>query len=412
MSLMSLNIRRDGSHIVIINNPADTMFDTSIANGIKRCVMSTSYCYTFTEEITDGQKDAYNKHFGTKFAKDEKNYTVTQSNRYSIQFLSHRISRVPIYYDMDLIEDDTYFMLVSRNASGKLEYQQPYVHKKDEPWRVHSRDFIGVRVKDDAVEELTPDEMARLFPLNVHFITLYKGDFIHFIGKPQGGFEYDNTRYIPCPVRYRFVPRADSDKTTVIDRLKDWKRRDGFDNPEQIELRFEENGKKDVREAIVDGINYLVKQLELFKKEYADPSSDIVVKEESIAGLQIVKVFNNPEDDTEREANYLADFTVANIISSHFLYYVVGKLLEVHGGNNEAFLAAMERVLNSHKKPHPRPRIMEVHINLQIPSDDKFLTAVGAPDITTARSIIMDNVIDKTTRYLAHQAKTIDASGL
>lgn len=413
MSLMPLNIERDGSHIVITNDPRDEMFDTSIANGIKRAVMATSYCYSFTEEITDRQKELYNKSFGTKFLKEEKNYTVTQSNRYSIQFLSHRISRVPIFLGpetRDLIEDDIYFMIVSRNGT-KLEYQQPYVHKKDEPWRVHTRDFIGVRVKDGGeTEELSPDEMALLFPLNVHFITLYKGDFLHFIAKPSGGYRYDNTRYIPCPVRYHFIPRADSDKTSVIERAKDWIRRDKFDNPEQIQLRFEYNGKKDIIEAITDGIDYLVKQLLLFKKEYADPSSDIVVKEESVAGLQIVKVFNNPEDDTEREADYLADFTVSNIISSHFLYYVINKLFEIYGGNDKALLAATERILVSHKKPHPRPRIMEVHIELQIPHEDKsFMDAIGAPDLQTARSMILDEVIDNAVAYLKHQSTVISA---
>jgi len=428
--MTDLEIIADGDHIILKNKKDDNMFDTSIANGIKRAVISTSFCYCFTEEIVEAEFEKYNTYFKIKYLQTERNYTVSQSNKYNIQFLSHRLSRIPIYYSektAELLESDIYFILTDKD-----DYRKPYLHKSDEPMRIYSRDLRGIMVSPDKPDDkivLTEDQMKTLFPYNVYFVTLYKGDFMHFIAKPTIGCSYINTSFIPVAVRYKFIAekRPDIDETDhLIKSEQNWVHRDTFGNPEHIEVTFEFNGKKDTKMAIIDGINYLIKQLALFKSEYGKSDSTLVIKEplnennvlgdNVIPGLQIVKIFNTiPSGSVQAQAddiNYLADFTVSNIISSHFLYYVFERMKRVYTSDVE-FFKALENVQIGHKKPHPLPRIMEVHIHLQIPDDNKFLQSFSkeVDDATTynVRTYILDHVLTNVTNYLQRQITAISS---
>lgn len=418
---MEFEIQQDGSHIVIRNQPDDTIFDTSLANAIKRAVLDTSLTYSFSEQLEKEDAAELNQIFKTELNEDDDVlFTVDQCNFDNLQKLSHRLSRTPIYYSDETQEllDSIYVMLVSRDASGKIDdYKKPYFHTEDVPFVVHSRDLSVVRVTtNDAGEtiltELEAEDKEKLFPYNVHLFNIQKGNYIHFIAKPVKGYGYEDSMFSPCPVRYSFVSTSAERDSVKHDREWDvaGNKLGLFGNPKQIEIVFEENGKKDVKLAVIDGIQYLINQLELFKMEYAKPDSEIVKKEKSVAGSQIVHVFNMPDDDDDREVNYLADHTVCNILASHILYEVYDTYFKIAGADIEKYINWIESTKVSFRKPHPYPRVVQMEIHLQMPDDVEIYTEFGVErNLSGLYHRLYDIVIDKITGYLRMQLAVIES---
>lgn len=410
----------DGTHLII--RDTEGTLDTSLANAIRRSVMKLSYCVSFPPEMSDEQKEDYNKHLGTNFKLGERTFSVSQANFDHLQKLSRRMFRVPLFLDaetLDAFSSKLYFLLADRiPETGTVTWNAPMVYKGDAPLKLYSRDLIVAELRDGSLQEVEQELKEQIFKLNVHLITLNKGDHIYFVSTAEGGYGDMESAWCPCPFRYRFIetsgPSPSPSPTPVtsatsIQKEQAWTRRDGFGNPMGVEIAFQENGRKDVKMAVDDGLKYLINQLLGFKSEYLRDDSTVVKKDASVADSQLIRIFEgtvkfDTAEGTE-EVKFLADYTLANLLASHILYDVTQICSEIAGDDMTLLAKFTERTLISYRKPHPYPRIMEVHVTLQIPKDPRVLEKIGVDTINDAYKQLIERAVKKLTEIIQEVRK-------
>ena len=207
--------------LVITNNSDDKTYDTSLANGIRRSIIDSSLCYAMAQTISPEQISNFNTHLSTDIhvpdETESENFirsAVTLCNFDNIEKLSHRITRIPIYYGpetMDFLKQTVYIALVGETdheiggaASGAgadmpshpHNFEKPYTHKLDKPLFVHSRDLSVYYVDESGITQMLPkdNEMyTKLFPINTHVFTLNKGNTIHMLTQIISGIGHDGS---------------------------------------------------------------------------------------------------------------------------------------------------------------------------------------------------------------------------
>lgn len=394
----------DGTHLIIRNT--DRRIDTSLANAIRRSVMKLSYCVCFPPEMTPEQKTDYNTHLGTNFSLSERTFSVSQANFDHLQKLSKRMFRVPLFLDIETSEalsSKLYFLFANRDQStGKVVWNAPFVYKGDAPLKLYSRDLIVAEIAEDGtLKEIESELKDKIFKYNVHLLTMNKGDHIYFVSTAVGGYGDRESAWCPCPFRYNFLTDE----------------KDTFGNPTGgVEIAFQENGRKDLKMAVTDGLNYLVKQLLGFKSEYLRDDSEVVVKNDSVGDSQVVKIFEGQvkftdPSGTSENVEFLSDYTVANLLASHILYDVTEICEKIADGNLNELTKFVERTLISYRKPHPFPRIMEVHVTLQIPNDPRVLAALSAETVKDAYKVLIERAVGKLTAIIGEVIETVENIG-
>lgn len=426
MTDLKLSFLPEYKHLIIKNEAGDEMYDTSIANGIRRAVMNTSKCYALTETLTEDMINTINSIFDLNFNPDNKMYTVFYTSFDNVQKLSHRLSRMPIYYGK---ETEKYLESGNLIVTYGSDPTHPYVHESNEPLRIYSRNltvthYPGSEEEESKSHELNKDEKADLFKYNSYLFTLHKGDILHMFAQPVAGYGATNTKFNPCPTRYCYV----SDDMSSIAGERNYARngeviKDMCGNPEQIEIRVEENGKKHPIHATADAIEYMIDQIKYFQQEYANDTSEVVkLKESGISNLQIIQIFNPTEEadrlhETDSRIDFIADYTLANMITSHMLYKVLSIIYLVAGTDETVLFRLMEQTKIACLKPHPNPRIMEMQIKIQVPDvklqeNQNFLNRVreDVGDVTSKDiyKLLLDSVCEDLIEYLSNQLAKIE----
>ena len=247
---MRLNIIHDkeAETLKIFNNPEDKFYDTSLANSIRRGTYLTSHCFAINKILTKEQKTVYNKYFNFKLKEAEQVYCVLIDNFYSLEYFSHRLNRIPIYYSpetADLLHAGIYMCL-----TDPTDFTKPFVNKSSNPVEIYTSDlrFFKLDNLTDTMIELEPDEKQMLIKYDMLICVLLKDTYIHIMANPVYNCGYEGSEFEPCPVIYNFG----------LTETPKYKRKDIFDNPYVINITLEFNGKKDLIMTYNDTIKYLI----------------------------------------------------------------------------------------------------------------------------------------------------------
>ena len=388
-------------------------FDTSLMNAIRRTILdSDTYALSpfilqeykptdlkFHDEISQVKmaKELYNRHIQADLFPKEMTtviHSVLQSSSINTQLLSHRISRIPISNTdtvRKLLENPDYsnFCIVISSSDGS-----PVTAMSIDKLDIYSEisEFLNVFCMykgsiSMARINLLGLFLSELFKCKILIVTLKKNESILAISFIQRNYEKLDSRFSPCLTRYRYIPYKSVDEILSDDEIYELmsyvnqkKRLDNkngtkvpegdikfnyfleslFEQPLGLELTIEYNYKLNPRECLIKCVKYLINQLELFRVEYLNPGSIIVLKKSNeVPFMQIITVLNG---DTELNFQF-ADHTLGNLISSYLLYDTVKNIISI--GNNEKILLLIKNLQISYKKVHPL--IDEVEIQYLLP---------------------------------------------
>ena len=223
---MKLNIEHDEilQTLNITNNKEDKLFDTSIANSIRRSVFLTSHCYAINRIMTNSQKLIYNKYFNMKLNEAEQIYSVVIENFYSLEYFSHRLNRIPIYYGpetAELLKQGIYICL-----TDPTDFSKPFLNTSSNPIEIYTSDlrFYKIDSLEDKVIELDPAEKKSLIKYDVLICVLLKDNFMHILSNPVYNCGYEGSEFEPSPVVYNFG----------LNETPKYEKKDMFDNPYNI----------------------------------------------------------------------------------------------------------------------------------------------------------------------------------
>lgn len=354
---MSLLIKKHNAKISleITNDINDTVFDTSLANAIRRTLYLSCFCYGIPEEVSNEQKIIFNDLFHVNYEDKEKIFSVSASNYLNIEALSHRLNRMPLYYDAAneyLYKQGLFICLTEDN-----NYSKPYVHKNIEPRLIYSKDLTYLTLISGVLTKLTEEEKNSIIKYNIHLYSLKYDNSIHIISSPMFNCGYEGSEFEPVTVSYNFG----------LDAKPDYHRRDVFDNPDNIYLTIAFSGKKDVTTAWNDSLIYLSNQINIFITEYikATTSESDVVK-------IIPCEFNVQEIDIYNADCYLADHTMGNLISCQVLMDITNLLYQYVKENEDLFHELYSQILVSYIAPDESAITRMIKIKFQIPLDVGF----------------------------------------
>ena len=404
-------------HITLVNDKSDMLYDTSVANAIRRSVMELSPTYMFPSEYTSEQIKEINTVLGTSFDSSNKLYSVVYSSFDNIQSLSiTRLALVPL-----MLTEDTTELLKNKflyfTLSDPDDVSKPYLHAEDEQRLITTHDLVGriypdpEGTEESKMEVLDEEQIKKIFVYNMPLFRLSKGDVVHIIARPEMGYGAQNSRFAPCPFRYHYVSDPASTESEPNKKEMDYLKSDEqikrmCDNPSQIMQRFEFNGKRYVRDALVDGLEYLVRQINYFLLEYNDDSSTIVAKHEStVPGLQVITIQNPPENTP---VQFIARHTLIGLISSQLLYSTLNRIYNISGTDQGKLVDLLSHTCIASKQPHPLPRVMEFKIQYQLPINDSgFKDSLGISNPQDAFSKLMNEVCDRLASYFTFQIERI-----
>ena len=208
-----LVIEYDGDHntghITLVNDKSDMIYDTSVANAIRRSVMELSPTYMFPSEYTSKQIQEINTVLGTSFD-SAKTYSVVYSSFDNIQSLSiTRLALVPL-----MLTDTTAELLKNKflyfTLSDPEDVSKPYLHAEDEQRLITTRDLVGRIYPDpDSTDEskmevLDDEQMEQIFVYNMPLFSLSKGDVVQLF--PRVRIWCSKFPFCTCPFRYHYVP--------------------------------------------------------------------------------------------------------------------------------------------------------------------------------------------------------------
>ena len=345
------------SSLEIYNKPGDLLFDTSLANSIRRALYSTSHCYALSEKVSDSQKELYNTYFNINYDIKETIYTVSYCSFLNIQVMSHRINRMPIYYTKEnkSLYDSTLFFCLSDPDN----VTKPFINTNSEPKIIKSNDITIYKCDKETTTliKLTDAEKKSIIKFDVHLFTLKKGDSIYVLGTPEYGCGYSGSEFEPVSVSYNFGP----------DAKPGYKKRDKFDNPEFIHIKLSDTGKKDINLTLMDALSFLSNQVNKFITEYT-----LAITDES----NIIKIdnldYNIQDINIGADDDYLADHTIGNLIACHALMYTIN-LIEIYSKDNDDLLhELLSQTLISYIAPDESAITRMLKIKFQLPLHEGF----------------------------------------
>jgi len=386
---MKLNIEHDEilQTLNITNNKEDKLFDTSIANSIRRSVFLTSHCYAINRIMTNSQKLIYNKYFNMKLNEAEQIYSVVIENFYSLEYFSHRLNRIPIYYGpetAELLKQGIYICL-----TDPTDFSKPFLNTSSNPIEIYTSDlrFYKIDSLEDKVIELDPAEKKSLIKYDVLICVLLKDNFMHILSNPVYNCGYEGSEFEPSPVVYNFG----------LNETPKYEKKDMFDNPYSIYITIEFNGKKDLIMTYNDAINYLIFQLVKLKEEYnlgMVNGSDLVKIQNVNFNIQYIYLYNS---DLKY---YFADDTLGNLISAHLLIY----MNELYNEYNINILDLYKYTFISYVSADESIITRFIRINFQIPDNIDFLNFVSIKlncdnDSLIIKHNIFNTVCDRLIEY-------------
>lgn len=354
---MSLLIKKyNGNvHLEITNELDDHMFDVSMANAIRRSLYLTNPCWAIPEKLNKEHKENIYKYFNVFYDLNEKIGSVSFCNYINSQVLSHRLNRMPIYYDSsneELYKQGLFFCMTSKG-----DFSKPHVHLSIEPKIIYSNDLSIYTIKSGVPVLLTDIEKNSIIKFNVHLFTLKKDDCIHIMTSPTFNYGYKGSEFEPVTVTYNFG----------LDAKPDYHRRDAFDNPDNIYIGIGFSGKKSITESFANSITYLSNQVNVFITEYTKALS---------AGSDVVKIINvdhNMEEiDVVNSDCYLADHTLGNLLSCHVLMYTISCISEFAKDNKDLFHELLSYTLISYLSPDESAITRTLKFKFQLPLNDDF----------------------------------------
>lgn len=397
---MKLNITYDTELEIlkITNDPMDPLFDTSLANSIRRSLYLTSHCYAINQILTSEQKQIFNKYFNMKLKQEERIYSVLLDNFYSLEFFAHRLNRIPLLLTKDtehLFQNGIYLCLTDPE-----DFSKPFINKSSNPIEIYTSDlkFYTIDQIEDKIIELTPEEKNSLIAYDMPICTLLKDNLIHIMANPLYNCGYEGSEFEPCPIIYNFG----------LKETPKYKKKDMFDNPYQIYITVEFNGKKDLKMAYNDAINFLIYQLNIFKKEYELATmngSDIIKIKNVNFDIQQIFIYNLDKK------YYLADDTIGNLLSAHLLIYVNELYMEyiniTEVNYDETIKLLLKNTFISYITADESLILRFIKLNFQISTNsdllifllDKFKLESNSNNLLRIKFTILNNVCDRLISY-------------
>jgi hypothetical protein len=362
--------------VEITNAPDDDMFDTSLANALRRTNLLASYCWAILEEVPNEHKVIFNDLFKLNYEEKEKIFAVSACNYLNIEALSHRLNRMPLYYNKENEHLYTQGLIIC--LTEKNNFNSPYVHKAIEPRLIYSKDLTFLTISPGGLIELTPEEKNSIIKFNVHLYTLKQGDSIFAMAMPVNNCGYEGSEFEPITATYNFG----------LDAKPDYHRRDVFDNPDNIYLTLIFAGKKDIVDSWNESLTYLSNQINTFITEYVKAlmsESDVIKITNCEFNLQEIDVYNSN--------CYLADHTLGNLLSCHVLMKMTNLLYEYSKEDEELFHELYSQMLISYIAPDESSITRSIKIKFQTPEH------VGFNDF------IKENYATGTLAYHKHNTK-------
>ncbi len=398
--------KSDGQLYKLILRSDKYAYDTSFMNALRRVAMNNSYCYALSPTIIDTINDeskfkTHNmetqKLIAKKLFDSGKNGvfsrapivpSVLQSTCGNTQLLSHRLSRIPVKANSSLLDESIIYFIVIGNLTDDLTLTS-YVNNTNKLVTIYSdlkEKYIHLLMyHNDKISKCDNVELiAQLFPVRIPIACLKKNQSLLAISFINRNYEKMDARFIPCNTRYRYIPKlADEPHILLTDdkllelfsydnqkqRLDnglgdlefDYQLNELYQQPKGIELTIEYNYKMAPDTCLINGINYLIQQLNTFKTEYLNSTSEIITKKLRTPYLQIITVKNGK---SEFDFN-LADHTLGNLISSHLVYNVFDFIMKDGNFEPDEISQLAANIQIAYMKGHHL--IDEIEIQYQLP---------------------------------------------
>ena len=406
-------ITHDDNYIILKIPTAQGGIDVATVNSLRQALIDDSECYAFPEFLDIKYKDIYNHVFGLDITAFPTNTVRAPTDCAPLQFMSHRLSRTPIYLGSEtneLLQKDIHFFICGDHP------KDPLVHKGNEVRTIRAHDLRAWTVDNMTISPVEPTQVRLLFPFNTLLAELRKGETLHAVLTPEKGKGFTNSRFRPCNWTYRFVSPKEIDmRRNIAEQYAV----DMFGNPETIELMVHFNGKRRPKDALWSAIDSLVHILEQFNEHYQRRLPDYVEVKRAdpvLGSAEIEHIYVPPDElvivdieksKTDARFERFSTHMIGNLISSRLLQKVIRL---IHGYSNHILskeeniklqLNMVKHTLIAYKEPHPiRKQIIFVYqLPLSIPEFRELLED-SEPHNWLMNQTIMDIIHDfKTLRH-------------
>jgi len=252
--------------------------------------------------------------------------------------------------------------------------------------------FYTINTSDELVP-LTAEQKKSIIKYDCPYVILEKENTLHFVARLEKGYgimeeTYPNaSRFEPVSIIYNFGEESTPDYTKI----------DRFDNPKQIVIKTQFTGKKDLIMAYNDAIDFIILQLNIFKKEYNKAllsQSDIIKIENINSNIQYINVIND-------QIYFLADHTLGNLISSHLLKLVLDEI-EDNITDEELLMRMLSQILCSYIEPDESALIRKIVITYQLPEESicpEFYKLYGDTNMINVKAKILMKCCDILIKY-------------